>query len=88
MTPQNKSRALVIAFSLLSAYIYYILFFIIYPEMRDYYYALSTGMIGIKLFPTFIALLYMNPGVIVKDSTLSFKEVLKNVAPRHICAEC
>mmetsp|Transcript_47044 Transcript_47044/g.34423 ORF Transcript_47044/g.34423 Transcript_47044/m.34423 type:complete len:218 (-) Transcript_47044:377-1030(-) len=88
MKPVKKSRTLVVVFSLLSAFIYYTLFFVIFPRMSVYYYLLSTGMIGLKLFPTFAAVVNMNPGKITHDSSLSFLSLLKQVAPRHICADC
>jgi hypothetical protein len=57
MVPIKQNIKTVMLFTVLSAYIYFNLFFIIYPAMPQWYYALSSSMIGLKLFYCFIVLL-------------------------------
>ena len=58
MVPIKQNLKTVMLFTILSAYIYFNLFFIIYPAMPQWYYALSSSMIGAKLFYCFVALIF------------------------------
>jgi hypothetical protein len=89
MVPMKQNVRTVVLFSLLCLYIYLNLFFNIYPAMPEWYYALSSSMIGVKLLYCFILLVIKKPGYIEPDTqSFTFLQLLENVNPKNVCPEC
>jgi uncharacterized membrane protein AbrB (regulator of aidB expression) len=71
MVPLTTNLWSIGLFVVLAVYIYFNLFFVLYPNMPQWYYAVSTSMIGAKLAFAFYFTFKRDPGTLTKsDYTL------------------
>jgi hypothetical protein len=89
VTKLERNSSTEILFWVLNAINLFALWFILFPNHPAWYYAVSSSMIGIKMFIPYVMSVRKNPGTLQKDDELDFIELLQKFdAEKELCADC
>lgn len=78
LKPSHKSQ---VVFWVLIAIVYFSLYFILYPNMPVWYYAVSSTMVGWKVILPYVLVTKKDPGILKnadpEEKPIEFMELLK-----------
>jgi hypothetical protein len=94
----EKNRCSEALFWVLNGLIFFILWFILFPSMPfsvspsidhpKWYYAVSTSMIGIKMFIPYVMAVRKDPGQLKPNHEVNFLDLLQKFDTNELCPGC
>ena len=94
----EKNRRSEVLFWVLNGLIFFILWFILFPSMPSslslsidhpkWYYAVSTTMIGVKMFIPYVMAVRKDPGQLKPDPEVNFLDLLQKFDATELCPDC
>jgi hypothetical protein len=86
----KPSKKTPIFFWTLSAIVYFSLYFILYPNLPVWYYAVSSTSVGLKVYLSYIVCAKKDPGILKQDENdkIDFVDLLKKFSPADLCPDC
>lgn len=101
LVKMEKNNRTEILFWVLNGITFFALWFILFPSKPAYflvtpfllahpqwYYAVSSTMIGVKMFIPYVMAVRKDPGVLKADEELDFTELLAKFDASELCADC